>query len=288
MLRLRYRYVCFSIFWLNFNFTSLIRIWNTILDSIRFVRGSEFFLRSPPTTQRASLARRLRSTFIYLISSQCCLLFPIPLHSRSSSSAFFCLSFLFAVIFSFQFLFFSRNIVLTCCWVSWPVSGLAAVLLMFITQEMKRDFFMIFSSELRQNRILAVSLRSKRSLLCCCVAAFPISHFTMVFRLYEDDEEEKKRFFWLVSWLICEMMMTKRRIDQKRIVKNHEPSSVERDSLACICLIDHFQIYFFFFKKQNRSLRRFFPSFHLCSLLGTTSPFYLCQRCVAPTLRLRF
>lgn len=174
VLRLRYRYVCFSIFWLNFNFTSLIRIRNTILDSIRFVRGSEFFFRSPPTTQRASLARRLRSTFIYLISSQCCLLF---FHSSSLSVFFFCFFlplllvccyFLFSISF-----FFSRNIVLTCCWVSWPVSGLAAVLLMFITQEMKRDFFMIFSSELRQSRILAVFLRSKRSLLCCCVAAFP-------------------------------------------------------------------------------------------------------------------
>lgn len=59
--------------------------------------------------------------------------------------------------------------------------------------------------------------------------------------------------------------MTKRRIDQKRIVKNHEPSSVERDSLACICLIDHFQIYIFFFKKAESFFTTFLP--FLSSLL---------------------
>lgn len=288
MLRLRYRHVCFSIFWLNFNFTSLIRIRNTILDSIRFVRGFGVFF-SLASNNSTGIARSSSALNIYLFNFFSML--PSFSHSSSLSVFFFCFFLPLLLVccyflFSISFFFTKHRLDLLLGLLA-GLRSLAAVLLMFITQEMKRDFFMIFSSELRQSRILAVFLRSKRSLLCCCVAAFPNFSFYDGFSPLWRRWREKRDFFWLVSWLICEMMMTKRRIDQKRIVKNHEPSSVERDSLACICLIDHFQI-FFPSKKQNRSLRRFFPSFHLCSLLGTTSPFYLCQRCVAPTLRLRF
>lgn len=196
-MRLRYRYICFSIFWLNFNFTSLIRIRNTILDSIRFVRGSEFFFRSPPTTQRASLVRRLRSTFIYLISSQCCLLF---FHSSSLSVFFFCFFlplllvccyFLFSISF-----FFSRNIVLTCCWVCWPVSGLAADV--HYTRNEKRFFYDIFQRTTTKSDLGCLLTFEEKFYCVVVLLPSPISHFTMVFRLYEDDGEKKRDFFDLL------------------------------------------------------------------------------------------